>query len=87
MYKRQEHYREIGLSQIAYCDHLKKYPNKPFNPKDYNLKVSNLSCPSMDYDAVDVRSLSTHISPEDILNKYVPCLLYTSTRFLLYDIM
>lgn len=69
---RVEHYREIGLSQIAYCDHLKKYPNKPFNPKDYNLKVSNLSCPSMDYDAVDVRSLSTHISPEDILNKYVP---------------
>lgn len=26
----------------------------------------------MDYDAVDVRSLSTHISPEDILNKYIP---------------
>lgn len=70
---RVTHYREIGTTQIAYCDHLKKNPKKPFNPKDYNLNDDrHLSCPAMNYDAVDIRNLSVHVTPEDILEKYVP---------------
>ena len=69
---RVEHYREIGYSQIAFCDYLKSKPKKPFDPKDYNLKISNMSCPYMDYDFVDVQQHSTHITPQAILEKYVP---------------
>lgn len=70
---RVKHYRDIGLSQIAYCEHLKKSPKKPFNPKDYGLEVeANLGCPYMEYDAVDVRKHSIHITPEAIYEKYLP---------------
>ncbi len=70
---RVQHYHDIGLSQIAYCEHLKKHPNKPFKTEDYGIKVdANLGCPYMSYDAVDVRKHSTHISPDDIYEKYVP---------------
>lgn len=70
---RSKHYHDIGLSQIKYCEHLKKYPNKPFDPKDYNVEVeANINCPYMEYDAVDVRQHSTHVSPEAIFEKYLP---------------
>lgn len=70
---RVQHYHDIGLSQIYYCEHLKKNPNKPFRPEDYGIKVdANLNCPYMNYDAVDVRQHSTHISPDDIYEKYLP---------------
>lgn len=72
---RVDHYREIGLSQIALCEHLKKYPKKPFDIHEYGLYESNpniLQCPYMDYDAVDVRKHSIHISPEAIIEKYIP---------------
>lgn len=70
---RVQHYHDIGLSQIAYCRHLKKHPNKPFRPEDYGISVdANINCPYMNYDAVDIRKHSTHISPEAIYEKYVP---------------
>lgn len=70
---RINHYREIGLSQIAYCEHLKKDPKKPFNLKDHGIKAdSYLNCPYMDYDAVEVRQHPTHISPQAIFEKYIP---------------
>lgn len=70
---RVKHYHDIGLSQIAFCNHLKKNPKKQFDPKDYNLDIEqNANCPYMEYDAVDIRSHPTHISPAAILEKYVP---------------
>lgn len=72
---RVDHYREIGLSQIALCDYLKKKTKKPFDYKEYGLYENRndiLQCPYMEYDAVDVRRHSTHITPEAIMEKYVP---------------
>lgn len=71
---RVDHYREIGLTQIAFCEHLKKKNNRQFIPSEYNLNLNPdiVKCPYMNYDAVDVKKLSTHISPEMILEKYVP---------------
>ncbi len=73
--KRVEHYREIGLLQIAFCDYLKKKPKKSFDPKEYGLYETRddiLQCPYMFYDAVDVKKHSTHVSPEAIFEKYIP---------------
>lgn len=69
---RVEHYRELGITQIALCEHIKKYPNKPFKPKELRKHEKHMNCPSMGLNAVDVRGLSTHISPDDIFNKYMP---------------
>ena len=70
---RVQHYRDIGLTQIALCEHIKKNPKKPFNPSDYGVSVEHdVNCPYMDYDAVDVRQHSTHVTPDDLYNKYVP---------------
>lgn len=70
---RVQHYHDIGLSQITYCEHLKKNPNKPFKPEAYGVKVdANVNCPYMRYDAVDLREHSIHISPEAIFEKYLP---------------
>ena len=70
---RVKHYQEIGLTQIAYCNHLKRNPGKPFRPEDYKAKDNaKMNCPYMNYDAVDVRQLSTHVTPDDIYNKYIP---------------
>ncbi|HEZ7987377.1 MAG TPA: hypothetical protein RWO09_10665 [Ruminococcus sp.] len=72
---RVAHYREIGNTQIAYCEHLKKNKKQPFNTEDYGLykgREDILECPYMEYDAIDVRKHSTHITPEAIFNKYLP---------------
>lgn len=68
---RSEHYHTIGLQQIAYNEHLKKYPNLPFNAD--KLDPHNFeSCPYRQRGIFEIRNLSTHISPEDIWEKYVP---------------
>ena len=61
------------MTQIAFCNHLKRNPGKPFRPEDYKAKDNaKMNCPYMNYDAVDVRQLSTHVTPDDIYNKYIP---------------
>lgn len=75
--RRVEHYREIGRAQIAFNDYLKKKTKKPFDPDEYGVYQGELgkavsNCPYMEYDAVDVRKHSTHISPEAIFEKYIP---------------
>ncbi|HEZ7985301.1 MAG TPA: hypothetical protein RWO09_00015 [Ruminococcus sp.] len=68
---RAEHYYSLGLQQIAYCEHIKKYPNVPFDrlkydPNDYG------GCVFAKRGTFDIRGLKTHISPDDIWEKYVP---------------
>lgn len=69
--RRAEHYHTIGLMQIAYNEHLKKYPNMPFNANKIDTKHLE-SCPFGQRGVFDIRNLRTHISPDDIWEKYVP---------------
>lgn len=71
---RSEEYRLVGLQQIAYCEHLKKYPDKPFNMSDYSdvTVKKNIKCPSKGNNIFDSKKCSHHISPEAIWEKYAP---------------
>ncbi len=68
------HYRSIGLQQIAYCEHIKKSPDKPFSIDSIIAKTlgENFKCPSMDQGFFDIKPQPTQISPEDIREKYIP---------------
>lgn len=72
--RRVDHYKSIGLQQIAYCEHLAKNPNKPFKA-EASVKPQYrdiLNCPTMDFNPFDIRKHRTHITPDDIWEKYVP---------------
>ncbi|MBQ8297608.1 MAG: hypothetical protein IJX77_07495 [Ruminococcus sp.] len=69
--RRSAHYRSIGEQQIAYCAHIKKYPSVPFNVEKYDPEHYR-DCPFSQRGIFEIRNLSTHISPDDIWEKYVP---------------
>ena len=71
---RSEEYQYVGLQQIAYCEHLKKYPNKPFNMSEYSdfTVKKNIKCPSNGNNIYDSKKTTHHISPEAIWEKYLP---------------
>ena len=69
--RRLEHYKSIGEQQIAYCEHIKKHPNLPFDVAKYDPKNFR-ACPYSQRGIFDIRDLRTHITPDDIWNKYVP---------------
>ena len=69
--RRLEHYKSIGEQQIAYCAHIKKYPNLPFDIEKHDPQNFR-SCPFSQRGIFDIRGLKTHITPDDIWEKYVP---------------
>ena len=69
--RRSAHYRSIGEQQIAYCEHIKRFPNVPFNVEKYDPEHFR-DCPFSQRGIFEIRVLRTHISPDDIWNKYVP---------------
>lgn len=69
--RRAAHYRSIGEQQIAYCSHIRKYPNLPFDVSKYDPDGFR-NCPFSQRGIFEIRGLSTHISPDDIWEKYVP---------------
>lgn len=74
---RSEHYRSIGAEQIAFSEHIKKEPNKNFNFYDYKQYSEYFSpetekCECMSRSLFEIKSLRTHITPEDIREKYMP---------------
>lgn len=69
--RRIEHYKTIGLQQIAYCEHIKKYPNLPFDLPKHDPQNFR-GCPYSQRGLFELRDLKTHISPDDIWEKYVP---------------
>ena len=69
--RRLEHYKSIGEQQIAYCAHIKKYPTLPFDIEKHDPQNFR-SCPFSQRGIFDIRGLKTHISPDDIWEKYVP---------------
>jgi collagenase-like PrtC family protease len=68
---RAEHYRSIGYQQIAYCEHIKKHPGQPFDLPKYDPK-GFYKCQYGQRGIFEIKGLSTHISPDDIWEKYVP---------------
>lgn len=69
--RRTEHYKNLGIQQIIVCDHIAKNPNKPLNPKNYpDMPATDCSC--ADRSIFEIKHLSTHITPDDIWEKYVP---------------
>lgn len=69
--RRSEHYHCIGVQQIAYNEHIKKYPNVPFDASKYDPQHFR-DCPYSQRGIFEIRKLRTHISPGDIWEKYVP---------------
>lgn len=71
---RSEHYQKLGIQQIEYCEHIKKYPNTPFDFEKFIEKDGSpsLKCQCMKKNIIDIKNLSTHITPDDIWEKYVP---------------
>ena len=69
--RRAAHYRCIGEQQIAYNEHIKKHPGMPFNPDKYDPQHFR-DCPYSQRGIFEIRNLRTHISPDDIWEKYVP---------------
>jgi collagenase-like PrtC family protease len=63
--RRKEHYDYIGKYHIALSEHLKKYPNKPFEYKPFY-------CDQITPYFYETTKHSTHITPKDLYDKYVP---------------
>jgi len=72
--RRSLHYQSIGEQQIAYCEHIRRYPGVPFNPTSIIEKTlgKDFHCPSMDKTFFELREQSTNVSPDAIWEKYVP---------------
>ncbi|WP_363292476.1 hypothetical protein [uncultured Ruminococcus sp.] len=72
--KRSDEYETCGLQMIAYNEHIRKYPGKPFDMKDYSNKTlaTDFDCPAMRRDPFEIRTLRQHISPDLIWNEYLP---------------
>ncbi len=71
---RSDHYKVIGLEQIAVAEHIKK--GVPYDPDKFAFEhpqyKAELSCRCEHRALDDIIDLSTHVSPDDIWNKYVP---------------
>ncbi|MBO4866458.1 MAG: hypothetical protein J5582_07770, partial [Ruminococcus sp.] len=74
--RRSEHYRFIGLQQIDFANHVKKHPANTYSTDALYQKYPEAKqfskCPSVNRTIFDIQDLSTHVSPDDIWNKYVP---------------
>lgn len=72
--KRSDEYYNVGLQQIAYCEHIKKYPDKPFNMADYSdiTMSTNFNCPARRRTIFEIQKLPHHISPDAMWDKYAP---------------
>ena len=68
---RVQHYRDIGEQQIAFCNHIKKYPNVPFDLEKHDPNNFR-NCPYSKRNIFAIKELKTQISPEAIWDKYIP---------------
>ena len=74
---RSEHYRVIGAEQLAYAEHIKKYPNRDFDftalPKYAEYQNEAIfSCQCMNRTLFESMKTSSHITPDAIWEKYIP---------------
>ena len=68
---RSQHYQDIGLQQIAFCAHIKKNPQVPFDLKAHD-PHNFRNCPYSRRNIFAIKDLKTHISPEAIWETYLP---------------
>ncbi len=68
---RAQHYYNVGVQQINYANHMRKYPDKPYDPIIFG-DGKDQNCPFFTRNIFDVRDLSTNIRPDDIWDKYLP---------------
>ena len=68
---RAQHYYNVGVQQINYANHMRKYPDQPYDPIIFG-DGKDQNCPFFTRNIFDVRDLSTNIKPDDIWEKYLP---------------
>ena len=68
---RKQHYYNVGVQQINYANHMRKYPNQPYDPIIFG-DGANQNCPFFTRNLFEIRDLSTNIKPADIWDKYLP---------------
>ncbi|WP_297958518.1 hypothetical protein [uncultured Ruminococcus sp.] len=68
---RKQHYYNVGVQQINYANHMRKYPNQPYDPIIFG-DGANQNCPFFTRNLFEIRDLSTNIKPDDIRDKYLP---------------
>lgn len=73
---RSGHYEAIGLQQIAYANHVRKYKDVPFNQENLLREHPEISvyadCECAGRSLFEVKKLENHISPDEIWEKYIP---------------
>ncbi|MDE6785235.1 MAG: hypothetical protein K2J26_07690 [Ruminococcus sp.] len=72
--QRSYEYELVGKQQIAYCEHLKKYPNTTFYMSNYSNEsiIKSIHCGSRGNSVFDSKKCIHHISPDAIFNTYHP---------------
>lgn len=68
---RKQHYYNVGVQQINYANHMRKYPDQPYDPIIFG-DGANQNCPFFTRNLFEIRDLSTNIKPDDIWDKYLP---------------
>lgn len=68
---RKQHYYNVGVQQINYANHMRKYPDQPYDPIIFG-DGANQNCPFFTRNLFEIRDLSTNIKPADIWEKYLP---------------
>ena len=68
---RKQHYYNVGVQQINYANHMRKYPDQPYDPIIVG-DGANQNCPFFTRNLFEIRDLSTNIKPADIWDKYIP---------------
>lgn len=73
---RTEHYRSIGEEQILYAQHVEQHPGTPYDFRRFAAEHPEYKaadeCRCMERTLFEVKGLKNHITPEEILEKYVP---------------
>ena len=73
---RSEHYRVLGLMQIAYAEHVKKHHGIPFDNeklvKEHPEVQRFIDCASSRRSLFEIKDLKNHITPDEIWNTYIP---------------
>lgn len=73
---RSHHYETLGLEQIAYANHVRKYPDTPFDAdkffREHPESSYEFECRCMNRTIFEAQKLKNHITPDEIWGKYVP---------------
>ncbi|MCM1528363.1 MAG: hypothetical protein NC093_00005 [Alistipes sp.] len=73
---RSEHYEAVGIQQIAYANHVRKYGDAPFNVDKITREHPEIlrfdRCPCTERNLFEIVDLKNHISPDEIWNTYIP---------------